>query len=90
MSDNIDANNIKDKLTSLLTDVAEKARQDAIDGESDIGSIFRREGPELQPIDVKMIEAAIKNIERATATKEGAHRLMNGIMIAAATAARVL
>ncbi len=86
----MDKDVIKATLTGLLNDIATRARKDAIAGESDIGSIFRREGPSLTSLDMKAIDQAIANIERATATKEGARRLMNGLMIAAKTAARIV
>ena len=85
----MDNKQIQEALTSLLTDVATKARKDALAGESDMGSIFRRDNEKLQSLDPKAVEDAIINIKKATATKEGARRLMNGLMVAARAAARI-
>jgi len=85
----MDKDQIKDALTTLLQDIADKAKADARKGESDIGSIFRRDSESLQQLDMKAVEDAIANIDRATATKEGARRLMNGLMLAAKVAAKI-
>lgn len=85
----MDQEQIKKALTAMLTDVAAKARQDAIDGESDIGSIFRKESEHLESLDPKAIEEAILAIDKATSTKAGARRLINGLMFAAKAAARI-
>ena len=86
----MDKDKIKEALTTLLNDIAAKAEADARAGESDIGSIFRREGESLRKLDVKAIKSTIAHIETATATREGALRLMNGIMLAAKVAARIV
>lgn len=86
----MDNKQIQEALTSLLTDVATKARKDALAGESDMGSIFRRGGEKLQSLDPKAVEDAIIDIKKATATKEGTRRLMDGIMLAARTAAKLI
>lgn len=80
---------IRDALTALLSDVAEKARADALAGKSDIGSIFRRQGPSLASLDAKAVEQAISDIQKATATKEGTRRLVNGLLVAAKVAAKI-
>ena len=85
----MDKEAVKKILTALLEDVATKAREDALSGESDIGSIFRREGENLKSLDVKALDQAISDIDQATATQEGARRLMNGIMLAAKVAAKL-
>jgi hypothetical protein len=85
----MDQNKIKEALTALLKDVASQAEADARAGESDIGSIFRQEGESLHKLDVKAINKTISHIETATATREGALKLMNGIMLAARVAARI-
>tara|TARA_R110002096_G_scaffold108964_2_gene238489 strand:+ start:1050 stop:1310 length:261 start_codon:yes stop_codon:yes gene_type:complete len=85
----MDKEAVKEVLTNLLSDIADKARADAQAGESDIGSIFRREGNSLQALDIKTLDKAIANIDKATATQEGARRLMNGVIMAASIAARL-
>lgn len=85
----MDQEAIKRALTSLLTDVATKARADALAGNSDIGSIFRREGEKLQNLNPQAVEDAITAIDKATATKEGTRRLINGILVAAKAAAKI-
>ena len=80
---------IRDALTALLSDVAEQAKQDAREGKSDIGSIFRREGPSLKSLDAQKVEQAISDIKKATATKEGTRRLVNGLLVAAKVAAKI-
>lgn len=81
---------VKETLTALLKDVANQARQDALKGQSDIGSIFRKEGESLSSLDLKAIEDAIIDINKATATKEGTRRLVNGLLVAAKVAAKVV
>tara|TARA_R110002094_G_scaffold202613_1_gene173749 strand:+ start:956 stop:1216 length:261 start_codon:yes stop_codon:yes gene_type:complete len=85
----MDKEAVKEVLTNLLGDIADKARADAQAGESDIGSIFRREGNSLQALDIKALDEAITDIDKATATQEGARRLMNGVIMAAKLAARL-
>jgi len=85
----MDQDKIKEALTTLMRDVANKAEADAKAGESDIGSIFRQTDVSLQQLDVEAINQTITHIETATATREGAQRLMNGIMLAAKVAARL-
>tara|TARA_R110002094_G_scaffold201798_2_gene173194 strand:+ start:944 stop:1204 length:261 start_codon:yes stop_codon:yes gene_type:complete len=80
---------VKEALTGLLGNIADKARADAQAGESDIGSIFRQEGNSLQALDIKALDKAITDIDKATATQEGARRLMNGVIMAASLAARL-
>lgn len=85
----MDQARIKEALTSMLEEVAEKAKADARAGESDIGSIFREDSPTLTSLDVKAVEEAIADVNKATATKEGTRRLVNGLFLAAKVAARV-
>jgi len=85
----MDSEAVKTALTSLLTDMAAQAREDALAGNSDIGSIFRRDSEKLRNLDPKAVEDAIVAIKKATATKEGTRRLVNGIMVAAKAAARI-
>lgn len=85
----MDQEKIKQALTALLTDVAAKAKQDALEGNSDIGSIFRRESESLSSLDAKAVDDAIIDINKATATKEGTRRLVHGILVAAKAAAKV-
>ena len=75
-------------LTAALEMVADKARADALAGESDIGSVFDDDVDPLPSMDVAKIEEAIANIDKATATKEGARRLINGILVVAKVAAK--
>jgi hypothetical protein len=86
----MDKEAIRQALTALLADVAAKAKEDALAGRSDIGSIYRREGERLSSLDPEAVEAAIVDINKATATKEGARRLMNGLMVIAKAAAKVV
>ncbi len=85
----MDSEQIKEALTSLLTDIASKAKADALAGRSDIGSIFKRDTKELQGLNPQAVDEAILAIDKATATKEGTRRLVNGILVAAKAAARV-
>jgi len=80
---------VKEALTGLLSNIADKARADAQAGESDIGSIFRQEGNSLRALDIKALDKAITDIDKATATQEGARRLMNGVIMAASLAAKL-
>jgi len=85
----MDSEAIKHALKDILEQVAEKARADAQQGESDISSIFEDEQGPLPSLNVDEVEEAIRNIDKATATKRGAARLINSIMVAARFAARV-
>lgn len=85
----MDETKIREALTSMLNAVAEQARKDALAGKSNIGGIFDNNTPELHVLDEKKINQAIEDIKRATATKEGATRLMNAILTAARIAATV-
>ncbi len=86
----MDAEAIREALTALLTDVAAKARKDALAGNSDIGSIFRRDSEKLQSLNPTAVEEAIVAINKATNSKEGTRRLINGILIAAKAAAKLV
>lgn len=79
---------IRRALTEALESVANKARADALAGGSDIGSVFEDEIDVLPSLDVAKIEQAIRDIDRATATKEGARRLINGLLVVARVAAK--
>jgi hypothetical protein len=81
---------IKKHLQEMLSTVAAKARADAESGESDISSVFNDESTPLPSLDVTKIEEAIRNIEVATSTKEGARRLINGVLLAAKVATKVI
>lgn len=85
----MDQTKIKEALVAMLEEVAEKAKADARAGESDIGSIFREDSTPLKRLDVAAVEEAIANVNKATATKEGTRRLVNGLFLAAKVAARV-
>ena len=85
----MDKDKVRKVLAELLIDIANKAREDSLNGESDIGSIFRRDHEILSTLNAEVIEDAIRNINKATATKEGARRLINGVMVAAKAAARI-
>jgi len=85
----MDPEAIKNTLKSMLEQVAEKARVDAQQGKSDISSIFEDEQERLPSIDIDKIEEAISNIDKATATKKGAVRLVNSIMVAARFVAQI-
>lgn len=86
----VDETKVRELLTSLLTEVAAKARADALAGKSDIGSIWRRDAPsELASMDPAKVEEAIADIRKATATKEGARRIINAIMVAAKAVAKI-
>lgn len=79
---------IRRALTEALESVANKARADARAGESDIGSVFDDDVDPLPAMDIAKIEEAIVNIDKAAATKEGARRLINGILVVAKVAAK--
>ena len=79
----MDAEKIKEALVSMLEEVADKARQDARSGKSDIGSIYRKKRDPLSSLDPKVAEQAIRNIKVATATKEGTRKLVNAVILAA-------
>lgn len=79
---------VKRALQEMLEGVAQKARADAISGESDIGSIFNDEPKTLPSLDLAKVEQAIRDVEKATRTKEGARRLINGLMVVAKVAAK--
>lgn len=79
----MDKEAIRQALVDMLTDVATKARQDALAGESDIAAIYDRERTDLKSLDAQKVEEAIRDIDKATATKEGARRLVNAIMVVA-------
>lgn len=85
----MDKESIREALVSLLSNIAEEAREDALEGESDIGSIFRRDGESLSSLDAKAVKDAISDIDKATSTQEGARRLLNGLMVAARVAAKI-
>lgn len=85
----MDNDKLKDALTGILKDVAEQAKADAKNGKSNIGSIFKDSSNDLVSLDGEAINEAIANIEKATKTKQGAKRLLDGIMLAARTAARI-
>jgi len=80
---------LKKALTDILKDVAQKAKDDALKGKSDISSVFTNEGQEqLQSLDLAKVEQAIKDIDKATSTKKGASMLINGIMVLAKVTAK--
>jgi len=79
----MDQEAIRKALVNMLASVATKARQDALNEESDIAAIYNKDRADLQSLDIQKVEEAIRNIDRATATKEGARRLVNAIMVAA-------
>jgi len=85
----MDQNKIREALTSLLNDIAAQARVDATNGQSNIGSIYDSATPEFRTLDEKQIQAAIVDINKATATKDMARRLVNAIMLAASTVANI-
>ena len=80
---------IREMLKETLQAVINRARADAQAGKSDIGSVFDSEMAPLPSIDIAKIEEAIANIDKATATKEGARRLINGILLVVKVAAKV-
>lgn len=84
----VDENKVRELLVSLLEDVAAQAKADARAGKSDIASIWKKVGPEMSSLDAKQIEKAIQDVNRATATKEGAARLVNSLMLAARVVAK--
>ena len=79
---------IRQALTEVLESVASQARADARAGESNIGSIFDDEVKALPSLDITKVEQAIRDVEIATNTKEGARRLINGLMVVAKVAAK--
>ena len=86
----VDQEQVKKLLTELLSDVAAKAREDALNDRSDIASIYKRDRKTtLNSLDPAKVEEAIAYINRATATKEGARRIINAIMVAAKAVAQV-
>ena len=84
----MDPEAVKRALQGMLEEVATKARADATSGESDIGSIFEDEVDTLPSLDIAKVEQAIRDIDKATSTKEGARRLINGLMVVAKVAAK--
>ena len=77
-------------LTSLLSDIASQAKIDSTTGVSNIASIYRPvTDNQFDSLDPQKIEEAIKDINHATATKEGARRLVNALMVVAKTVARI-
>ena len=76
-------------LRIALVTVAQHARIDARAGTSDIGSVFEDELDTAPNLDIAKLEETIRDIDKATATKEGMRRLVNGIMIAARLAAKL-
>ncbi len=85
----MDTKKICDILTGLLDDIAAQARADAIAGKSNIGGVYDKDTPTLRSLDEKQINQAIEDIRKATATKEGAARLVNALLMAAKTIAAV-
>ena len=85
----MDNEKIAEALTSMLEDVASKAREDALQGQSDIRSIYKRKRSELKSLDPAKVQQAITDIRRATRTKEGTRRLLTAIMASAKIAAAV-
>lgn len=86
----IDENQVRDALVTLLMDVAAKAKADSASGVSDIASIYRRDNSaKLTAINVDLLDEAIRNIEKATSTKDGARRVVNAIMAVARTVAQL-
>ncbi len=85
----MDKDAIRQALIDMLNDVAAKARKDALNGESDIAAIYDRGGADLKSLDAQKVEEAIQDIDKATATKEGARRLVNAIMVAAKAIVKV-
>jgi len=86
----IDENRVRDALVTLLVDVAAKAKEDSLSGESDIASVYRRGNKtDLSAVNVERIDEAIRNIEKATSTKDGARRVVNAIMAVARTVAQL-
>lgn len=85
----MDQEAINNLLVTLMTDVADKARRDALSGRSDIASVFDRDSKNLVTVDPEMVERAIEDIRKATRTKEGARRLINGLIVVAKSAARI-
>lgn len=85
----VDETKVREILTSLLTEVAAKARADALAGQSDIASVWRRDAISLTSMDPTKVEEAIADINKATATKEGARRIINAIMVAAKAVAKI-
>jgi phosphoserine phosphatase len=84
----MDPEAVKNALQAMLEDVANKARADAMSGESDIGSVFEDRTDSLPGLDVAKVEQAIRDVDKATRTKEGARRLINGLLVVAKVAAK--
>ncbi len=85
----MDESKIRDALIGMLSEVAAQAKADAASGNSDIGSVLDKNKPELRQLDEKQINQAIQDIRRATATKEGAARLVSALLVAAKTVAAI-
>jgi hypothetical protein len=73
-------------LTSFLEGIENHARADALEGHSNIGSIFDTT-PTLQTIDTQKIQELLTAIHQATVTKETTRRIVNAILVAAKIAA---
>lgn len=88
---------IKKHLTNLLLEMQELAREDArrvsASGLSHMGdgisSVYDRSYDDGDKLDDQKIEEIIRNIDRATSTKEGARRLFNGIEVIAKSIVRI-
>jgi hypothetical protein len=66
-----------------IKEVADKAKQDSLQGESDIGSIYRDTEVNFNRLSEADIDRISADIAQATRTKEGARRLINAIASAA-------
>lgn len=86
----MDQQQVKKALQSLLEDVARQARKDALQGTSNIGSIYDRERSQLGGLKAEAVEEAIADIATATSTKAGTRRLLNGLLVAAKAAAKLI
>lgn len=87
----VDEARIRELLTSMLEEIADKAKADAVAGESDIGSIWRDNStPKLPSLDLAKVQQAIQDINKVTATKEAARLFVDALMVTARIAARTL
>jgi len=83
---------IRKQLTSLLEEMAEKAKRDARNGEVDLSDIlgFGVDDDEIKLLDEVEVAATVDAINKLTRTKAGARRLVAAITLAVKHAGKLL
>ena len=74
---------VKALFRAWLREVANKAKEDSLRGESDIGSIYRDTEVNFNGLTDEDVDRISEDIAKATKTKEGARRLINALASAA-------